>query len=280
MMSTVQEVAFCFNYSAKRLLRYQEALTNDAENRAAMTRRSKLQSLCETRWAARADALFTFKSSFTSVVDALDDLSTNYGDSKAGAFKLAITQFGFIVTLVAIEYMLAELAPLSKLLQNKECDLVEATKEAKTIANLVAEQRNDERLWDELYDKSVELAASVDVNPSKPRTVGRQQHRGNAPSDTVSGYWRLNMFLPFMDHLASELSDRLLQAEDRLLAQYLIPANSSNLTDEHIHAIYTAFKTDLTARDFEEFESEIRRWRARHSFKDSQLSTISETLAN
>ena len=112
MMSTVQEVAFCFNYSAKRLLRYQEALTNDAENRAAMTRRSKLQSLCETRWAARADALFTFKSSFTSVVDALDDLSTNYGDSKAGVFKLAITQFGFIVTLVAIEYMLAELAPM------------------------------------------------------------------------------------------------------------------------------------------------------------------------
>jgi len=121
MMSTVQEVAFCFNYSAKRLLRYQEALTNDVENRAAMTRRSKLKSLCETRWTARADALFTFKSSFTSVMDVLNDLSTNYGDSKAGAFKLAITQLGFIVTLVAIEYMLAELAPLSKLLQNKEC---------------------------------------------------------------------------------------------------------------------------------------------------------------
>ena len=139
-----------------------------------------LKSLCETRWAARTDALFTCKSSFTSVIDTLDDLSTNYGDSKAGACKLAITQFGFIVTLVATEYMLAELAPLSKLLQNKECDLVEATKEARTIAKLVAEQRNDERLWDELYDKSVELAASVVVHPSKPRTVGRQKHRGNA----------------------------------------------------------------------------------------------------
>jgi len=80
--------------------------------------------------------------------------------------------------------------------------------------------------------------------------------------------------LPFIVHLASELSDRLLQAEDRLLAQYLIPANSSNLTDEQIHAIYTACITDLTARDFEEFDSEIRRWRARHSLEDSQLSTI------
>ena len=63
--------------------------------------------------------MFTFKLSLTSVVGALDDLSTNYGDLKAGTCtKLVITQFGIIVTLIAIEYMLAGLAPLSKLLQN------------------------------------------------------------------------------------------------------------------------------------------------------------------
>ena len=71
MMTTVQEVAFSFNYSAKRLLRYQETLTNDAESRAAMEHRTKLQSLCETRWAARADALNTFKCSYTTVVETL-----------------------------------------------------------------------------------------------------------------------------------------------------------------------------------------------------------------
>ena len=118
MMTTVQEVAFSFNYSAKRLLRYQETLTNDAESRAAMEHRTKLQSLCETRWAARADALNTFKCSYTTVVETLDDLCTNYRDTKAGPFKLVITQFGFIVSLVAIEHVLSGLVPLSQMLQN------------------------------------------------------------------------------------------------------------------------------------------------------------------
>jgi hypothetical protein len=64
MMDTVQTVAFAFNYSAKRLMRFQEQLDGDAACREEMERRTKLQSLCETRWAARADALHTFVSSF------------------------------------------------------------------------------------------------------------------------------------------------------------------------------------------------------------------------
>lgn len=64
------------------------------------------------------DALFTFRSSFTTVVDALCDLSTRYGDSKSGTFKLAKSQFGSIVSLVAVKYMLSQLVPLSKFLQN------------------------------------------------------------------------------------------------------------------------------------------------------------------
>ena len=105
MMRTVQEIAFSFSYSAKRLLRFQESLENDAESKLAMEKRTKLQSLCETRWAARADALHTFRCSFPTVVTALEDLSNNYGDAKAGPFKLAITQFGFIITLVAAEFV-------------------------------------------------------------------------------------------------------------------------------------------------------------------------------
>jgi len=94
-----------------------------------MENRTKLQSLCETRWAARADALNTFKCSYTTVVDSLDDINLHYGDAKAWAYRDAITQFGFIFGLVAIEHVLSGLVPLSQMLQNKTCDLVEAVKE-------------------------------------------------------------------------------------------------------------------------------------------------------
>lgn len=281
MMRTVQEIAFCFNYSAKRLLRFQEALGNDAESRLAMQKRTKLQSLCETRWAARADALHTFKSSFTTVVEALEDLSENYGDVKAGPFKLAITQFGFIVALVAVEFVLAQLVPLSKMLQNKTCDLVEATKEANVLCTMVQEQRNDENLWDDLYEKAIAMAAKVDVGPSRPRVVLRQQHRQNTPAATISEYWKRNMWLPFLDHLILELTERLLNGQDRLHAQYLLPAQIVQLTDEKAQALYQTFRPDLPCDTFEEFDGELRRWKARcHLNAQAPLSTIADTLTN
>ena len=81
-----------------------------------MENRTKLQALCETRSAARADALNTFKCSYTTNVDSLDDLNLHYGDAKAGAYRAAITQFGFIIGLVAIEHVLYGLVPLSQML--------------------------------------------------------------------------------------------------------------------------------------------------------------------
>ncbi|KAH3693647.1 hypothetical protein DPMN_081086 [Dreissena polymorpha] len=63
--------------------------------------RTKLKNLCETRWVARADALFTFMASFGTVVRTLEDYAQQ-NDAKAGAYKAAITQSSFIITLVVV----------------------------------------------------------------------------------------------------------------------------------------------------------------------------------
>ena len=51
MLSTVQVIAFAFDYSAKRLLAFQESLRQDALVREEMERRAKLRNLCKTRCA-------------------------------------------------------------------------------------------------------------------------------------------------------------------------------------------------------------------------------------
>ena len=56
MLTTVQTIAFAFDYSAKRLLAFQEPLDQNVQVREEMDRRAKLRTLCETRWANRADA--------------------------------------------------------------------------------------------------------------------------------------------------------------------------------------------------------------------------------
>ncbi|XP_033754852.1 zinc finger MYM-type protein 1-like [Pecten maximus] len=92
MMDTVQTAAFAFDYSAKRLLNFEECLANDDEARMAMNRKTKLKTLCETRWFSRVDALNTFLKCFAVVVESLEELGGD-GDSKARGYALSIKQY-------------------------------------------------------------------------------------------------------------------------------------------------------------------------------------------
>lgn len=116
MMSTVQDIAFAFDYSAKRLAAFTDELSQDAVTKEAMTGRHKLKTLCETRWMSRADSLCTFKSAFPVVVHALESLQEN-GDMKAGDHINSILQFPFIVSLVVAEHILNHLVGLTAVLQ-------------------------------------------------------------------------------------------------------------------------------------------------------------------
>ncbi|KAH3833370.1 hypothetical protein DPMN_106677 [Dreissena polymorpha] len=82
--------------------------------------------------------------------------------------------------------------------------------ERKEVPHKQAE-RADEMVWDALYEKSVALAEEFGMDPLMSRHAGRHRHMPKAPSATPSQYWKMNMYLPFMDHLPQELDSRLLQ---------------------------------------------------------------------
>lgn len=260
MMQIVQEVAFAFDYSAKRLLRFQEVLGENDADRAEMERRTKLKTLCETRWAARADALYTFKAAFGTVVRTLDELGQN-NDAKAVAFKAAVSQFSFVITLVAVEHVLSACVALSKQLQSPSCDLLQAVVEAGVVKAQVEAERNDPLVWQALYEKAAEMAQSIDVLPTFPR-AGRQANRPNAPAANASEYWRINMYLPFVDHLLAELDSRLLQGNERYCIQHLLPSRISAITDQQIDDIFDAASPDLND-DRGTFYRECKRWKTR-----------------
>lgn len=270
MFDTVQQIGFAFNYSAKRLLAFSEQLENDTLAKAEMEKRTKLQSLCETRWASRANSLYTFKAAFTTIVNALEVLE-HEGDAKARSYRCSILKFDFIISLVAVEFIIQGLLPLNNMLQGKCCDLIEAAKEARVLIAQIRAERADDLVWEALYEKAVTMATVHDVLPSKPRTTGRQQQRVNVPAESVSDYWKRALFFPFMDHLATELEDRLLTAHDRFLAQYLIPSQLHQLTTTHVDGIYAAYSYDFIG-DKEAFQSEVSRWKIRWSLDDGSES--------
>ena len=70
------------------------------------------------------------------------------------------------------------------------------------------------------------------------------------------------MYLPFVDHLLPELDLRLLNAQPRYSAQYLIPKKLIHITDELVDIIFATYSGDLDVTSIM-FHREIQRWKTR-----------------
>ena len=180
MMGTVQEFSFAFGYSAKRLLAFQEEIKTDGQKQEELGRRSKIRMLYETRWSARADALFTFRSAFALVVHSLEELKED-NDKNAWNLLNAILKFDFILSVVVVEHILQSTVQLSLSLQRVDTDLVQASTEAEVVVALLRQERADDTVWETLYDRATEIAAANEIAPSSPGRRGRQAHRSNTP---------------------------------------------------------------------------------------------------
>jgi len=58
-----------------------------------------------------------------------------------------------------------------------------------------------------LWEKVCAVATNESISVDMPRTVKKQMHRSNISADTPQVYWKLNLFLPFLDHLTSQLEN-------------------------------------------------------------------------
>jgi hypothetical protein len=167
------------------------------------------------------------------VVHALERLQ---GDDKAVQYLASITRFVFVIALVGIE-----------------CDLLEATKEGKTVIELLRAERLDESVWDEWYQSALDLSEPFDIVENMPRRCGRQTTRANHPADTPKQYWKVSLYYAFIDHMIMELESRLIKSENRFYAQYLLPRVIGNITNEQIATLYETYQTDLTC-NLDEFK--------------------------
>ena len=117
MMSTVQVISLLFDYSAKHLFAFQDELSHDVATQEDMNPRTKLRTLCETRWSSRA--MLLQRSRMPSLETLQED-----GDEKAGQYFVAILHFEFIITLIVAEHILSSNVHLTNLLQKGDNDLL------------------------------------------------------------------------------------------------------------------------------------------------------------
>lgn len=276
MMATVQEVGFAFEYSAKRLECFKDELSTNEHVKDTMERTTKLKTLCETRWISRSDALTTFKQAFPVVIQAFEYLQNDH-DDKAGLHLGALLRFEFLIGLVVCEHVLRLIVHLSFFLQDKSCDMLAAVEECRVVITQLRNERNDEAVWNALFDEAVGIGREFGIEPHIPRIVARQQNRANVLAANPSDYWRISLYNVFVDHLLLQLEDRLLGSSPRFEAFNLLPSRLNRLRDENIVNLYDTFSHDIIG-DLDEFKQEIARWETRWAMAADKPSTLSNTV--
>ena len=88
--------------------------------------------------------------------------------------------------------------------------------------------------WQEI----LKISDDLDIEPSRKRTVRRQQNRTNPPVTDTESYYRAAYYFTFLDHTLSHLKTRFPpEREGALLATALLPGSIHNISEETIAII-------------------------------------------
>ena len=133
-------------------------------------------------------------------------------------------------------------------------------------------------MFKRVYQQTVCMAAAVNEQPSKPRNCATQRNWPNATADTVEEWYRVNVVIPFLDHIVEEINELfspVAQTSSMLLG--LVPSVMFH-KDIDISCAVEMYSGDLPSS--EQFDQEFSRWKSLYSQKDSsnRPTTLASTL--
>ena len=157
----------------------------------------------------------SFSDLYPAVVAIFSEITDNRATWNADSCSLAssllkaITDFPFLATFTITANILAYVQCLLSSLQEESLDVCQAYRQIDStrasVENLRTEIDNRNSTW---WKEAVEMASSVDVEPSQPRTCGCQRGRDNVPADGPEEYFRRAVTAPLLDELLGQFDTR------------------------------------------------------------------------
>ncbi|KAK3916669.1 52 kDa repressor of the inhibitor of the protein kinase, partial [Frankliniella fusca] len=167
-----------------------------------------LPTLCETRWVQRHEAVQVFLSGISEMIEALESISKWQDGETAGKAKSLLNnllQTEFLVTLVALQDILATSISLSRFLQKETIELQEASGALQdTLSVLEEKRRNSDEIFGILYNSAEELTSKFGVVIPQPRGSARGRH----PTTNAESYYRQTIYNPMLDNIIQDLNSR------------------------------------------------------------------------
>ncbi|CAG9822111.1 unnamed protein product [Phaedon cochleariae] len=163
----------------------------------------------ETRWTAKYESIRLFFGHFVGIKSVLDDLTTNRDFNQAEQLSCSSSTPKFIICLNLISKYSAQLEPVTKILQGKSVNLLDVQKHLENLLQIFENNRKDgNECFGSIFTKSMEIANEFGIEIQQPRIAKRQINRTNIETASAEDYFRISLFIPYMDSLISSLKIR------------------------------------------------------------------------
>lgn len=118
-----------------------------------------------------------------------------------------LTDFEFIVVFLTAYQFLSHLSGITVKLQSVTINIVDAYQKVDEVKSYYCEiRKNVVAQFHIIYQQAERMANAVNTNISRPRNCRRQIHRPNAEAEGIEVWYRINVAIPFLDHIISELN--------------------------------------------------------------------------
>ena len=234
--------------------------------------------MCETRWVERHTVLAEFAEMYEPTVLCLEAIGSNSDHvwnfksmTEANGLLRSICSDQFIAAFQTNLYFSHYTKGLSCLLQGSTLDILAAYKEVEVVKDVIKGVRQNAK-------KECKIVKLHDRDELSIPRCSRQKLRSYVEADTPQAYWRRSVFLPFVDHLVSELSARFTQLNKKAIQGLLfLPPNLTSLTVEKVVELHEHFCEDLPTP--EAFKQEVKMWKQRWNYCSTPgPNSLSETL--
>lgn len=206
----------------------------------------------------------TFIEYLPALSTVLQDISNSSEGRGSNAFALmhSILSSEFSISVVVLAEVLGITLTLAHQLQAEYMDVLKATQFVEATIKSVQEKRdNSTDTIEELYNQSAQLAEEVGTVIQEPRTTARQTNQSNIQTESAEDYYRMTVYIPFLDFVINQLTARFPNLELEFvgkLQHLLFPdMNDASITDILQGAI--KFKGDFPC--FSALKGELHIWK-------------------
>eukprot|EP00102_Acyrthosiphon_pisum_P018999 XP_016656209.1 PREDICTED: uncharacterized protein LOC107882414 [Acyrthosiphon pisum] len=211
-----------------------------------------------TRWIERYHSVSDFLELFECVEEALEEISEwlhTDTSNQASAFRNSILQPEFIITEVTISKVFGFGLPLSKQFQQISIDLKLAMDFAQdTLIELENYRKHAQKNFEDIFLAVKKIADKFNVLMIILRMNKRQVHRINVQTNNPEEYFRLTVFIPYLDSFISQLKSRFLNHTDILSSFHSL--FDENSTKVELKKLVEFYEEDLNGNRsiIEEFQ--------------------------